>query len=70
MAFSDPLVCEILDAYRSVSTDHGTTPALLLQLDPPNVVWEGVAHYHEVVMRIRLDDSRRERERQQRTPHG
>lgn len=47
---------------------EGITPALLLQLDPPNVVWEGVLHYNDAAARIRIDDRRRADERARGTP--
>lgn len=62
-AFQDPLVVEVLDLYRMAASDDGVTPALLLPLDPPNEVWEGVSHYHEATLRLRVDARRRAQEK-------
>lgn len=48
--------------YRACRTDTGATPALALQLDPPNETWEGLMLYVQTIGLIAGEDAARRRE--------
>lgn len=55
--FTDPYVHDVLNAYRwfesgQVALSFGT-------IDGPNIIVEGVGHYHATLNRLRLDDMER-----------
>jgi len=57
MAYSDPIICEILSAYGSVVGGMGATTALLLPSDPPHVVWQGVNYFRHVSAKVHEHES-------------
>lgn len=64
-AMRDPFVVAVMGAARA-ATGEDTTPALLLEADPPHAVWLGVQHYVAIRDRVRAlvrDEHRKEAER-------
>lgn len=51
-AFRDPAVADIVNMHRAAKTGDGHHLASVLQLDPPQLVWEGIQHYHQVFSSI------------------
>lgn len=50
------------------SNGDGMTPALLVPLDLPHDVWQGVNYFHEATLRIRANDRRVAAERRKGSP--
>ena len=69
MAFADPVVVDVLDAYRACANGMGVTPALLLPSDPPHHVWMGLQHYCHVMAKAKEDVQRIEKQRAE-APRG
>jgi hypothetical protein len=67
-AYYDPVVAAVLDALRSCATGDGYSPAMLLPLDPPHAVWEGVHEY--LSARAKIDAHDRRLEEQNRKNRG
>jgi len=65
MAFGDPDVLAVLDAYRACAGGMGVTPALLLQGNPPQIVYQGLLHYVHVLDRV-ADHERKKAEKERK----
>ena len=63
--FRDPFVASVMEASRACSGEE-TVPALLLELDLPHAVWQGLLHFVSVRERVRADRRRSEREAHER----
>ena len=47
-SFRRPLVQEVMKLSQACRTSDGLTPALVLPMDPPARLWEGLLHYARV----------------------
>lgn len=52
-AFTHPTVVEVLDLYDAASTDGGVDLSVVLAIDPPHHLWEGVRLWHRMLGRVR-----------------
>ena len=52
-AYGDPFVGEVLDLWRIASTGDGVSIASVWQMDPADVLWEGLQHYAHSVAKVR-----------------
>lgn len=66
-AFRDPLVQDVVSAYRFFESGQ---LSITVGDDPPPRIVEGVAHYHAAVQHIQMDDMRRQREENRKKGGG
>ena len=63
----DPVVFEVCKLYDIASTGQGVHQASVYELDPPNIVWEGLVAYREAMRRVKRFDAQEE-ERKSKQP--
>lgn len=74
-AFESPAVGEVLGLLRAASSGMGYSPAAVMPLDPPHVVFEGLLYYLGARDRVqsaidKARDEKRENERRARPQRG
>lgn len=57
-ALTRPVVVAVMRLHAACTGAMGTTPALVLPLDPPWVYWQGLLVYADALARVRSDAER------------